>query len=340
MPGQSQTHCIESQFAASLFSRIDRLLGGLALVAVAAVVSACATPGFERATGLPKFKPLSYKAAVQVVDSIEVLEQPALVLGTLKATTTKDVRADVAADFKVQARKYGCDAVVAVVSEREEKKGTRTIEVLSDGGKKVKQQQEFTTVSYQWQAQCVRTAAMGDTVLPVVKGNSEPVVVSAAVPKPAVATAAKVETVDSKTAKKIAGLLLARPAFVRSWRDKLEAPALEPIDVLDALAELMVLATGPTGLWRKTMPQEWFGCRQAPDSAQCKRLTEMETDFRKADALHDEVTRVGRPQAGGWLRRNDDRVINYLETYVPTEPSLSGIQATPLYTNRLRAVVP
>lgn len=314
-------------------------MGGLGLVAVAVVVSACATPGFERATGLPKFKPLSYKAPVQVVDSIEVLEQPALVLGTLNATTTKDVRADVAADFKVQARKYGCDAVVGVVAEREEKKAIRTIEVLGDGGKRVKQQQEFTTVSYQWQGQCVRTAAMGDTVLPMAKGSGEPSVAGAAVAKPSVQPVAKVETGDSKTAKKIAGLLLARPSFVRSWRAKLETPAVEPIDVLDALAELMVLATGPTGLWRKTMPQEWFGCRKAPDSAPCKRLTEMETDFRKADSLHDEVTRVGRAQADGWLRRNDDRVINYLEAYVPTEPSLSGIQATPLYINRLKEVV-
>ncbi len=310
--------------------------------AVAVFAAGCATPGFDRAPGAPKFKALLYKAPVQVADTIDTLEQPALVLGTLKATTSKDDKAAVASDFKTQARKYGCDAVVAVTGERQEKKSLKTVESLGPGGQRIKQQQEVVTVSWAWQAQCVRTAAMGDTAQYVPKPEIAVAPTSGPRPKPVASAddAPKVDPADAKVSRAVADALLKRPGFLRGWKDKLEAPVVEPIDALDALAELMVQATGPTGLWRKTMPEAWFGCREAPDSLQCRKLADLDSEFRKADTLHDEVTRVSRGAAGHWLRKNDDRVIAYLETYVPLEPSLSGIQATPLYQNRLKDAVP
>ncbi len=310
--------------------------------AIGLTVCACATPGFERAAGLPKFKALLYKAPVQVADSIDTLEQPALVLGTLKATSSKDDKAAIAAEFKTQARKYGCDAVVGVAGERQEKKTQKTVETLGPGGQRIKQQQEVVTVSWAWQAQCVRTAAMGDTAQYVSKPELAAAPPPGPQPKPHAGAedAPKLDPADAKASRALADALLKRPGFLTGWRDKLEAPVVDPIDALDALAELMVQATGPTGLWRKTMPEAWFGCKDAPDSLQCRKLADLDSEFRKADSLHDEVTRVSRGAAGHWLRKNDDRVLAYLDTYVPLEPSLSGIQATPLYQSRLKDAVP
>lgn len=310
----------------------------LALVGLALASGCAGTPGFERAAGMPKFKALPYKTPVQVADSADALPQPTLTLGTLKLTTSKDSRDPVAAEFKKQAAKYGCDAVVGIGSERQEKTTYKDVEALGDGGRKVKTQQAVITVTYEWKAQCVRTAAMGDTAPAATAGETrEP---AAPTPAPIPEPETKAETADSRAGKKLAAELLKRPAFVRAWRDKLEAAYVEPIDALDALAEVMVQVTGPTGLWRKTMRQEWFGCDHTPDSSQCRRLGEMEHEFRKADALHGEVSRVSRGASGQWLRHNDDRVQAYLDTYVPLEPSFSGIQATPLYERNLKDVVP
>ena len=134
--------------------------------------------------------------------------------------------------------------------------------------------------------------------------------------------------------------MLKSPAFSGGWQHKLEAPVIDPLDALDALAEMMVQVTGPTGLWRKTMPEAWFGCKDAPDSPPCRRVTAMAQDLHKADTLHQEVTRVTRSGSGQWLQHNKSRLLDYLATYGPAEPSLSGVEATPYYRSKLTDVVP
>ncbi|MBM4345606.1 MAG: hypothetical protein FJ100_19720 [Deltaproteobacteria bacterium] len=302
----------------------------------------CATPGFDRAPGAPTFKALLYKAPVQAADSMESLEQPALVLGTLKATSSKEDKDEVVNEFKTQARKYGCDAVVGTAAERQEKKSLKTVEVLGPGGTRVQQQQEVVTVTWAWQAQCVRTAAMGDTAQHVAKPEGAVAPTPSPQPKPpsSAGAAPKVDAADAPASWALADALLKRPTLLKGWKEKLEVPVVEPVDAVDALAELMVQVTGSTGLWRKTMPEAWLGCRGASPSKQCRKLADLDGEFRKTDALRDEMTRVSRGATGQWLRKNVDRVLSYLDTYVPLEPSLSGIQATPLYQSRLKDVAP
>ena len=294
---------------------------------------------FERTTGIGKFKSLPAKTVVQVAESPDLLPQPTLVLGTLRADSTKaDAGKTVVADFKKEAAKLGCDAVVALACDRDDKKSTRTVETLGEGGKKVKTQQEVVTSVWHWHAQCVRTGAMGDTLRPA--GGPPAPSDDPPAPVPAPIDSAPKDSADTRAAKRVADAMLKSPAFLRGWQGKLEAPVVDPLDTLDAMAELMIQVTGPTGLWRKTMPETWFGCKDTPDSPPCRKVTEMSRDLHKADALHEEVTRVTRSGSGGWLRHNEARLLDYLATYVPAEPSLSAVQATPYFQSKLKDVVP
>ena len=100
----------------------------------------------------------------------------------------------------------------------------------------------------------------------------------------------------------------------------------------------MVQVTGPTGLWRKTLPQDWFGCKAAADTPACLRLRDLDRELRHADALHAEAAGLSRGQSAGWLKRTEARVVDYLQTYVPLEANLAGVQATAFYREKLADV--
>lgn len=279
----------------------------------------------------------------------ETLPQPVVVVGVLRMDSRhgEEDRPKVAQLLSNQAALAGCDALVGLKVDVEEKKSTKTVEQLGEGGKTVKVQQPVVTKVAHWQALCVRTAAMG--VDPAAPQRAE---VTAPPPAPDAAPAptptpdsprdskALPDSAESVAAMVLAEALLKRPAFVRAWRDRLEVAQPKASDALDALVEVMVQVTGPTGLWRKTMPQEWFGCKDTPDSAACLKLGEIDKDLHRADQLQEQVAGAPKGSAGTWLRRHQDELLSYLGTYVPTEPSLSSIQSTPYYMGKMAGVSP
>ncbi len=170
-----------------------------AVMAASAVFAACGGGvQLERTPGVPKYKALPPKTAVQIVDSADILPQPTQVVGTLRADSKKaDGRKAVEADFKKDAARYGCDAVVALASQQEDKKALKTVETLGQGGKKVKTQQEVITSVWHWHAQCVRTAAMGVGPTPAGDAAERP----AADPKPSPIAAAEGPTTETSDRK-------------------------------------------------------------------------------------------------------------------------------------------
>ena len=303
----------------------------------------------ERTAGVPRYKALPYKMAVQQAEVPEALPQPVVVVGVLRMDSRHGEadRPAVVKQLSSQASLAGCDALVGLKVEVEEKKSSKTVDQLGEGGKTVKVKQEVVTKVAHWQALCVRTAAMGvDPAAPqpadVAPRPATPDVPDSPPPPPETPADPKdqPDSADSSATKILAEALLKRPAFVRAWRDRLEVAHPKPADALDALGEVVVQVTGPTGLWRKTMPQEWFGCKDTPDSAACTKLGEIDKDLRRADHLQEQVAAAPKGTAGSWLRRHQDELLTYLGTYVPTEPSLSSIQSTPYYMGKMAGVSP
>lgn len=320
----------------------------VAAVAVAAVVSAglagCGgAVQLERTPGGTRYKAVPYKTEIKQVETTDGLPQPLALVGVLRTDTRRgeEDRAQVQRLFLREAALAGCDALVGLKADIEEKKSTKTVDQLGEGGKMVKVQKEVVSRTAHWSAQCVRTAALGvdpgapEVPAPAGSPSPEPAPLPSAPPP-----AAEPDTPDGVAAKELAQALLKRPAFVRAWSDRLATARPTPADVLDATVEVMVQVTGPTGLWRKTMPQEWFGCRDTPDSPACQRLGEIDKDLRQVDQFQGQVAAAPRDSAGSWLRRHQEQLTVYLDTYVPLEPSLSALQATPYYMGKMAGVTP
>ncbi len=124
--------------------------------------------------------------------------------------------------------------------------------------------------------------------------------------------------------------------FLRMWKDRLRAEHLDAGEVLAAMAELMVQVTGKTGFWRKMAPAQWFGCHgETPDDV-CKKLEKAEPQFRKADALQVSVMAVSHAGATQYIRKNSKKLLEYIDTFVPMDASMSGAQATGFYTAHLQ----
>ena len=222
--------------------------------------------------------------------------------------------------------------------------GMRTVKTKGKDGKIESRQVEVTTHTFKWTARCIRTAKAG---LPGAPGAAESEldepggVVSGsgssggtvAPPRGPVALAA-----DTPPALRdlVTRLDPFHQSYLRGWKDKLRVAHPDPADVLDAFAELMVQVTGPTGFWRKTVPMSWLGCGTDPTTDPCQRLDAATPELKKWDTLQAAIGALGKGQASGWLNRHQKRLIEYLDTYVPLEPSMSGAQATGFYQARMQ----
>jgi hypothetical protein len=136
-----------------------------------------------------------------------------------------------------------------------------------------------------------------------------------------------------------AALATHEKTYLKAWRGAFTNPKPEPQDVLDAFAEVVNAVTGPGGFWRTTVPNSWFGCEAEPAGAVCQRLAELAPDFAAWDAFLVEMAAVDPAQVPKVLEKNRQKLADYLESYVPSERSLSGMKATAFYAAHLKTVV-
>lgn len=298
--------------------------------------AACGSVQFTRTAGVPRYKALSAAAQVTVAPSTDALPQPVVVVGTLRSESKTEDPAPVEAEMRKHASRYGCDAVAGLTAEIDEKKTFKSVQVLGQDGKPTTTRQEVVTRTWKWSAQCVRTAALGgDPNAPEPPPAPTDEVASPTPGDGGEAPAGK-DSAYTPVARELAQRLdRYADGMLRPWKDRLRAERPEPMDTIEALSDLMIQVTGPTGLWRKTVPAQWYGCAEDPTSDQCQKLMMATRKLEKLDAFQSQVAGVSRGQAGPWLKKNVKRVMEYLDTYVPDEPSLSGCQATPFYQTNL-----
>src|SRR5690606_10426867 len=110
------------------------------------------------------------------------------------------------------------------------------------------------------------------------------------------------------------------PAYLSKWREPLSQPATSPLEVVEALAELMVQVTGPTGFWRHTVPNQWMGCQNDPNTDGCVKLAKARKELDAWDRLFQAMGQLTAATAGPWLNANHARVLEYLDTMVPETP--------------------
>jgi len=123
--------------------------------------------------------------------------------------------------------------------------------------------------------------------------------------------------------------------YLRGWKHAFKSGNHSAMDVLDAFSELGYAVTGPGGFWRKDLPNGWLGCRRLPDSPPCEALADQSAELEKWDAFQGEIREVDEADARKFLETNHEKMLKYIERYVPSEPSASGMQSTPFYQENL-----
>lgn len=287
---------------------------------------ACGGPTFVRDVAVAPYKPLPAGAIVRIVPNVTDLPPPVEVLGEL-VVVSKQGEADrpqVEKHFQDMARRIGCDVIAEVAVADDPQQTTRVVKIADAKGNLVTTQEPVLKHRWAWHGRCVRTAGAGlrpqanqpAAVVPI-EPTAEPKPVPPVTP-PAVRDLS--ERLDRYT-----------NSYLRGWRDRLRATHPAPGDVTEAFAELMADITGPNGLWRKTVPQQWLQCSEAPDSEACLALAAATQNFRHLEILRATLGDLSRAQAATWLQKHHKTLVGYLDTYVPDAPGLAGAQATPFF---------
>ncbi len=110
------------------------------------------------------------------------------------------------------------------------------------------------------------------------------------------------------------------------------------MELVNAFNELAYNITGPGGLWRKTVPDKYFGCVSNEHMPICKKFKQVNETFTKWDKLQEQMLDIGDNRAAKkFLKQHQKEIEDYLRLYVPTDESFSAVQATPFFSENLAA---
>jgi len=114
----------------------------------------------------------------------------------------------------------------------------------------------------------------------------------------------------------------------------------EPVELVNAFNELAYNVTGHGGLWRKTVPDKYFGCQANEHMPICKKFKQMQGTFSKWDKLQEKMLDVGsKREAKKFIKKHHKELEEYLRYFVPADESFSAVQATPFFTDNMASAM-
>lgn len=128
--------------------------------------------------------------------------------------------------------------------------------------------------------------------------------------------------------------------YLDAYADYFQTRPDEPVELVNAFNELAYNVTGHGGLWRKTVPDKYFGCQANEHMPVCKEFKKMQGTFSRWDKLQEKMLEVGsKREAQKFIRKHGKELQEYLRYYVPTDESFSAVQATPFFTENLSSAM-
>ena len=127
--------------------------------------------------------------------------------------------------------------------------------------------------------------------------------------------------------------------YLKSWRSQLSGEPASATDVVDAFNELAIQVTGPTGFWRKTLPDQWLGCAENGETPPCQKIAGMKEELGQWDDISKQLQEIAPEKADKFVRKNYARLVSYLEIYVPEESSAAAMKKTAFYQKHLASVL-
>lgn len=124
--------------------------------------------------------------------------------------------------------------------------------------------------------------------------------------------------------------------YLAAFAERFEGAPDDALEVLVTFQELVCAVTGFGGLWRKTVPGEYFGCNDLGETPICQKLASVQKNFTQWDALQEQIMAIDDARgAETFLAAHLAELQGYLRTYVPSDRSLTAIQATPFFAEQL-----
>jgi len=125
-------------------------------------------------------------------------------------------------------------------------------------------------------------------------------------------------------------------SYLGSYAEYFQNKPDEPMELLNAFNELAYSVTGPGGLWRKKVPDKYFGCSANDDLPICGKFKQVERTFSQWDKLQQEMMDIdNNKQAQKFLTDHAKEMEEYIRTFVPSDESFSAIQSTKFFADNL-----
>ncbi len=129
-------------------------------------------------------------------------------------------------------------------------------------------------------------------------------------------------------------LLRTDGTFIKGWKSVLADENAPPAELHGALMELMAAVTGPSGLWRDTIPRRWLGCASNPHLPPCAAFSKASAHFDRWDTFQRKLDRAPANPTR-FLVKSHKKIMAYVTTYVPEERSFSSARQTPFFQDHL-----
>lgn len=146
---------------------------------------------------------------------------------------------------------------------------------------------------------------------------------------------------DGGAQKALWNALAPSARFLKAYNDQLSQPPDDPMLALTAFNELAYAMTGPSGLWRKTVPKRYFGCDVDDTPPLCQEFKRLDALLAPWDQLQQRIASVPDERAARTLlRENARRFQEYVRTFVPADASLDQVQQTPFFRDHFARYLP
>jgi len=141
----------------------------------------------------------------------------------------------------------------------------------------------------------------------------------------------------------VAATLWLRLSRLKAWLPTFEEaftnPEPEARTVLAAFAALAEKIGGPSGFWRDTVPNELLACHKDPDQAVCRRLMEALPELTDGESIARSIGRLDASRAQLFLSRNADAMLQWVQTFAPSEPTAAAMRLTSFWEQKLAPAV-
>ena len=136
---------------------------------------------------------------------------------------------------------------------------------------------------------------------------------------------------EKKAVKLWKHLMRYRGTYLTRWEPVFASGKHTTCDVIDAFNDVAWQTTGPDGVWRTRIPQDWLECANQQEDPICENLNNHLGKFLEWDDFQESITRLEPGRAAPFFVKNHDKFYEYLDLYVLKTDTPEAMRRTKFY---------